>query len=68
MDDQLEAIRIYKVVVNEEEEYSIWPADRANPLGWNDTEKTGTKEECLAYVKEIWTNMPHSFRDKMKGM
>ena len=36
---------IYKVVLNHEEQYSIWPADRENPLGWKDEGKTGTKEE-----------------------
>lgn len=58
--------RIYKVVVNHEEQYSIWPADRENALGWNDAGKSGTKEECLAYIKEIWTDMrPLSLRKKM---
>ena len=47
----------YKVVVNSEEQYSIWPADRENALGWNDAGKTGTKAECLAYIKEVWTDM-----------
>jgi len=54
---------IYKVVVNDEEQYSIYPADRANPLGWNDVGKTGPKPECLAYIKEVWTDMrPLSLR------
>ena len=48
---------IYKVVVNHEDQYSIWPADRENALGWNDVGKKGTKEECLAYIKEVWTDM-----------
>ena len=39
---------VYKVVVNHEEQYSIYPADRANPLGWYDAGKTGPKAECLA--------------------
>jgi len=57
---------IYKVVVNHEEQYSIWPADRANPLGWNDVGKSGLKDECLAYIKEVWTDMrPLSLRKKM---
>jgi len=60
---------IYKVVVNHEEQYSIWPADRENALGWNDAGKTGTKEECLAYIKEVWTDMrPLSLRKKMEEM
>jgi len=56
----------YKVVVNHEEQYSIWPEDRPNPLGWNDAGKKGTKDECLAYIKEVWTDMrPLSLRKKM---
>ena len=49
--------RIYKVVMNAEEQYSIWPADRENALGWNDAGKTGTKAECLAYIEQVWTDM-----------
>lgn len=57
---------IYRVVVNHEEQYSIWPAHRENPLGWRDAGKTGTKEECLAYVKDVWTDMrPLSLRQAM---
>ena len=60
---------IYKVVVNGEEQYSIWPAHRENPLGWNDAGKSGTKPECLAYVKDVWTDMrPLSLRKKMEEM
>ncbi len=58
---------IYKVVLNHEEQYSIWPAERENPLGWRDAGKTGLKEECLAYIKEVWTDMrPLSLRKKME--
>jgi MbtH protein len=65
--DEKEDNTIYKVVVNQEEQYSIWPADRDNPLGWRDTGKSGTKAECLAYVKEVWTDMrPLSLRKKME--
>ena len=60
---------IYKVVVNYEEQYSIWPADRENPLGWKDAGKVGSKAECLAHVKEVWTDMrPLSLRKKMEEM
>ena len=58
---------IYKVVVNHEDQYSIWPADRENPLGWRDAGKVGAKTECLAYVKEVWTDMrPLSLRKKIE--
>ena len=57
---------IYKVVVNHEDQYSIWPADRENALGWNDAGYSGTKAECLAYIKEVWTDMrPLSLRKAM---
>jgi len=56
---------IYKVVMNAEEQYSIWPADRENALGWNDAGKTGTKQECLDYIQEVWTDMrPLSLRNE----
>ena len=56
----------YKVVVNHEEQYSIWPEARETALGWRDAGKSGTKEECLAYIKEVWTDMrPLSLRKAM---
>jgi MbtH protein len=47
----------YKVVVNAEGQYSLWPLERENPPGWTDAGKSGPKEECLAYVEEVWTDM-----------
>lgn len=62
-----EDTRIYKVVVNHEEQYSVWLADKENPLGWKDVGKNGLKAECLEYVKEVWTDMrPLSLRKKMR--
>lgn len=59
---------VYKVVVNHEQQYSIYPADRANPLGWDDAGKTGPKAECLAYIGEVWTDMrPLSLRQQMEA-
>jgi MbtH protein len=58
---------IYKVVINHEQQYSIWPLHRANPLGWDDAGKSGTKTDCLEYIKEVWTDMrPLSLRQKME--
>ncbi|MFN6484859.1 MULTISPECIES: MbtH family protein [unclassified Nostoc] len=58
---------IYKVVVNHEEQYSIWFVDRENPLGWTDVGKSGLKSECLEYIKEVWTDMrPLSLRKQME--
>lgn len=61
--------RIYVVVINSAEQYSIWPADRELPLGWNAAGKKGTKQECLDYIEEVWTDMrPLSLRKKMEEM
>ncbi|HEY7415787.1 MAG TPA: MbtH family protein [Ktedonobacteraceae bacterium] len=55
----------YKVVMNHEEQYSIWPAWRENALGWQDAGKTGSKVDCLAYIKEVWSDMrPLSLRQR----
>jgi len=65
--DEKEDKTIYRVVVNHEEQYSIWPADRENPPGWKEVGKVGLKAECLAYIKEVWTDMrPLSLRRKME--
>ena len=66
--DEREDTTIYKVVLNHEEQYSIWPADRENAPGWNDAGKSGTKAECLEYIKEVWTDMrPLSLRKQMEA-
>jgi MbtH protein len=65
--DEKEHSTTYKVVVNHEEQYSIWLMERENAPGWRDAGKSGTKEECLAYIKEVWTDMrPLSLRKKMQ--
>ena len=65
--DDKEDNTIYKVVVNHEEQYSLWPADRENPLGWRDVGKSGAKTECLAYIKEMWIDMrPLGLRKQME--
>ena len=57
----------YNVVMNHEEQYSIWPVEKEIPLGWKAVGKSGKKDECLAYVKEVWTDMRHlSLRKKME--
>ena len=58
----------YLVVVNHEEQYSIWPNWKKElPLGWKAEGKEGSKDECLAYIEEIWTDMrPLSLRKAMK--
>ena len=66
MNDELEDKTIYRAVVNHEEQYSIWPAHKQNPAGWRDAGKAGLKQECLDFIKEVWTDMrPLSLRIKM---
>jgi MbtH protein len=64
--EETEDKTVYKVVLNHEEQYSIWPADRENPPGWRDAGKSGLKGECLAHIKDVWTDMrPLSLRRQM---
>ena len=57
---------LYRVVVNDEGQYSIWPIERDLPLGWKDEGTGGSKRECLDHIKRVWTDMrPISLRNKM---
>ena len=59
----------YKVVINHEEQYSIWPLERENPKGWKSVGKEGSKKECLDYIEEVWTDMrPLSLRKRMETL
>jgi MbtH protein len=67
MSEEREDTTIYTVVVNHEEQYSIWPEGREIPLGWREVGVTGSKEECLSHIGEVWTDMrPLSLRKKME--
>ncbi len=56
----------YLVVINHEEQYSIWPDYKEIPGGWRAVGKSGSKDECLAYINEVWTDMrPLSLRKHM---
>lgn len=56
----------YRVVRNDEEQYSIWPADRELPAGWHAEGTTGTRQECLDHIAAVWTDMrPLSLRRRM---
>jgi MbtH protein len=64
-DDAREDGQLYVVVINHEEQYSIWPNDRELPLGWKADGTSGTKAACLAYIQSVWTDMrPMSLRHK----
>ncbi|GAA3000935.1 MbtH family protein [Actinokineospora diospyrosa] len=56
----------FQVVLNDEEQYSLWPVDRDLPAGWRADGTTGTQEDCLAHIDLVWTDMrPRSLRDRM---
>jgi len=53
----------HQVLLNDEEQYCLWPAGKAVPAGWRSV-FTGAHEACLAHVEEVWTDMrPRSVRD-----
>lgn len=59
---------VYVVVVNHEEQYSIWPKHKNAPSGWRPVGKEGLKQGCLQYIDEVWTDMrPLSLRKIMAG-
>jgi MbtH protein len=59
---------IFQVVVNGEEQYSIWPDYKTVPNGWRTVGKSGVKKECLEYIEQVWTDMrPLSLRRFMDG-
>jgi MbtH protein len=65
IEDQ-EDLTVYDVVMNHEEQYSIWPAHKEPPQGWSLAGKRGNKAECLAHVEQVWTDMrPLSLRKRM---
>lgn len=66
MQSDEEDLTTYEVVVNTEDQYSIWPSGRTLPPGWRAEGKRGQKEDCLQYIKEVWTDMrPMSLRVQM---
>lgn len=60
--------RVYTVVVNHEEQYSIWLADQSVPAGWREVGVCGSRQECLDHIREVWTDMrPLSLRRQMEA-
>ncbi|MHB8464442.1 MAG: MbtH family protein [Acidimicrobiales bacterium] len=56
----------FTVVINHEQQYSIWPADNEPPQGWRTDGTVGSREECLRHIREVWTDMrPQTLRDLM---
>ena len=67
MIEENEDSTMYCVVMNHEEQYSIWPSHREIPKGWKAEGKSGSKAECLDHIKHVWTDMrPLSLRIEME--
>jgi MbtH protein len=65
--DNQDDTRTYLVVMNAEEQYSVWPLDKQIPPGWSAVGKQGRKADCLQYIDEVWTDMrPLSLRKQMQ--
>lgn len=54
---KVEEEKLYSIVVNGENQYSIWPAERENPEGWKTIGLKGSKKQCLEFIQEVWTGM-----------
>ena len=66
MDRHEDDSRTHTVLVNDEEQYSLWLDGRDVPAGWREAGKRGTRAECLEYVDTVWTDMrPLSLRKQM---
>ncbi|HEX6967973.1 MAG TPA: MbtH family protein [Micromonosporaceae bacterium] len=62
--EQDDDLRRYRVVINDEEQYSVWPADSEPPPGWRLTGVEGDRAACLAHIEQVWTDMrPRSLRE-----
>ena len=65
-DESTEKLVSWQVVVNHEEQYSIWPTHRPLPLGWRGEGKRETRDQCLDHIAAVWTDMrPRSLRERM---
>lgn len=66
--DDADDLTVYCVVCNDEEQYSVWPADRPLPAGWRTAGPSGPRTVCLDYIAEVWTDMrPRSLREAMQA-
>jgi MbtH protein len=66
--EEADDTRLYRVVLNDEEQYSIWPVTRELPAGWREEGTTGSKRECLDHIDVVWTDMrPLSLRRAMEA-
>jgi MbtH protein len=67
MNDGQDDTTIYRVVLNDEEQYSIWPTSRTLPPGWRSEGTEGLRADCLAHIGTVWTDMrPASLRRRME--
>jgi MbtH protein len=64
--DNEDVAQIYTVLINDEEQYSLWLSHKEIPAGWKSVGITGTKAECMEYVDKVWTDItPLSVRKRL---
>lgn len=67
MDEASDVFEEYLTVVNDEDQYSIWPSTMPMPAGWAEVGCRGPKDECLSFIGSVWTDMrPRSLREAME--
>lgn len=67
MDENFDPFDTYQVVVNAEEQYSLWPRIKPLPAGWTSCGVSGSKQDCLDYIEATWTNiLPLSVRRRLE--
>lgn len=58
----------FLVLINDEEQYSLWPSFSAVPDGWKIAKEESSRQECLDYINENWVDMrPRSLRESMEA-
>jgi MbtH protein len=68
-DEDVTTASLFEVVLNEEQQYSIWPANKELPSGWKKVGKQAAREICLDYIKDVWTDMrPLSLRNPLAAV
>jgi len=60
--DEEDDTQTFKILIDSNKKYQIWPLNKKNPIGWNKVGKTGSKKECLKYIEEVWTDRTKRIR------
>lgn len=67
-EDEHEDVHEYSVVVNDDEQYSIWRKDKALPAGWMHAGFSGSRAACIQHVGDVWRDItPRSVRERSRS-